>query len=240
MYPWLRRTRLWLKKHVRGYRFKRRWITARRWFFAGLLVWIPLAVTIWIVTLLIGFMDNTMLLVPESYRPAELLGFNIPGIGAVLALGVVMLTGMAVANIIGQRFVDRAERLLNRVPLVRHVYSSVKQVVQTFMARDSRSFRQAVLVEYPRLGLWSVAFVTADAPTQAGFEHQQDHWVTLFVPTAPNPTTGFVIIACEQELRPLDMSVDQAFRMVVSLGMVAPEVQAKAAPPGSVELRDGD
>jgi len=195
---------------------------ARRWFFAGLLVWIPLAVTIWIVSLLIGFMDKTMLLVPKDYRPAELLGFNIPGFGAVLALGIVMLTGMAVANIFGQRFLRGGEFLLNRIPLVRNIYSSVKQVVQTFMAKESRSFREAVLVEYPRRGLWSVAFVTADAPPQAT-EGEDEHWVTLFVPTAPNPTTGFVILAKESELRALDIRVDEAFRMVVSLGMVTPD-----------------
>ena len=199
----------------------RRFLTLRRWLIAGILVWAPLAVTFWVVNALISFMDRSMLLLPRAYRPEELLGFQIPGMGAFFAIVIVLFTGALVANILGRSLVHAWERLLNRIPLVSSIYSAVKQVVETFVSQDSRSFRQVVLVEYPRRNAWSIAFVSGE-PIGEVQDRTDEHLVTVFVPTAPNPTSGFVIMVPRSELIELNMTVEEGFRLVVSLGVVLP------------------
>ncbi|MGM0517023.1 MAG: DUF502 domain-containing protein [Pseudomonadota bacterium] len=193
----------------------------RRWLIAGILVWAPLAVTFWVVNALISFMDKSILLLPKAYRPEELIGFELPGMGAFFAVVIVLFTGALVANILGRSLIHGWERLLNRIPLVRSIYSAVKQVVETFVSQDSRSFREVVLVEYPRRNAWSIAFVSGE-PIGEVQDRIEGHLVTLFVPTAPNPTSGFVIMVPRSELVELNMTVEEGFRMVVSLGVVLP------------------
>lgn len=198
-----------------------RFVTLRRWLVAGILVWAPLAVTFWVVNALISFMDKSIVLLPSAYRPEALLGFEVPGMGAFFAIVIVLLTGALVANILGRSLIHAWERLLNRIPLVRSIYSAVKQVVETFVSQDSRSFREVVLVEYPRRKAWSIAFVSGE-PIGEVQDRTDEHLVTVFVPTAPNPTSGFVIMVPRSELIELNMTVEEGFRMVVSLGVVVP------------------
>jgi len=196
--------------------------TLRRWLVAGILVWAPLAITVWVINTLISFMDRSILLLPENFRPEHLFGFNIPGLGAVLAVIVVLLTGALVANILGRSLVSFGERILERIPLVRSIYSSVKQVIETFFSQDSRSFRKVLLVEYPRRDCWSIAFLSGD-PIGEVQNKTEKHVLTVFVPTAPNPTSGFVIMVPEDEVIELDMSIEEGFRMVISLGVIVPK-----------------
>ncbi|HQT42887.1 MAG TPA: DUF502 domain-containing protein [Halothiobacillus sp.] len=205
--------------------------TLRKWLVAGVLVWAPLAITFWVINAVVGFMDQTILLLPRAYRPETLLGFNIPGLGAVMAVIIVLVTGALVANFLGRKLISMGESVLSRIPLVRSVYSAVKQVIETFVSQDSRSFRNVVLVEYPRKDCWSLAFLAGD-PVVEVQEKTAQKLITVFVPTAPNPTSGFVIMVPEYELIELDMSVEEGFRMVISLGVVTPKsVPIKTASP---------
>ncbi|HSH84074.1 MAG TPA: DUF502 domain-containing protein [Guyparkeria sp.] len=198
-----------------------RFVILRRWLIAGILVWAPLVITFWVVNALVSFMDKSIVLLPAALRPEALLGFQIPGMGAILAVSVVLLTGALVANIIGRSLVNAWERLLNRIPLVRSIYSAVKQVIETFVSQDSRSFREVVLVEYPRREAWAIAFVAGESIGEVQ-DRTDKQLVTLFVPTAPNPTSGFVIMVPRSDLIELEMSVEDGFRMVISLGVVVP------------------
>lgn len=193
----------------------------RRWLIAGVLVWAPLLATVWVITMLVGFLDKSLLLLPREYRPEELLGFTVPGFGVLLAVVVVVVTGALAANFFGRRIVALGEAILQRIPLVSSIYSAVKQVIETFVSEDSRSFRKVLLIEYPRKGLWSLAFLSGE-PIGEIQERTQRKVLTVFVPTAPNPTSGFVIMVPEDEVIELDMSVEEGFRMVVSLGVVVP------------------
>lgn len=209
--------------------------TLRKWLVAGILVWAPLAITYWVINAVIGFMDKTILLLPPSYRPEAVFGFNIPGVGAVLAIIVVLLTGALVANFLGRKLIAMGESVLERIPLVRSVYSAVKQVIETFVSQDSRSFRKVVMVEYPRKNCWSLAFLAGD-PVGEVQDKTAQKVITVFVPTAPNPTSGFVIMVPEEEVISLDMSVEEGFRMVISLGVVTPKSQVAKPVPATPEL----
>ena len=209
--------------------------TLRKWLVAGILVWAPLAITYWVINAVIGFMDKTILLLPPSYRPEAVFGFNIPGFGAVLAIFVVLFTGALVANFLGRKLITMGESVLDRIPLVRSVYSAVKQVIETFVSQDSRSFRKVVLVEYPRKNCWSLAFLAGE-PVGEVQDKTAKKVLTVFVPTAPNPTSGFVIMVPEDEVIPLGMSVEEGFRMVISLGVVTPKSQVVKSAPATAEL----
>jgi uncharacterized membrane protein len=200
--------------------------TLRKWLMAGILVWAPLAITFWVINAVVGFMDQTLLLLPPNYRPEHLFGFNVPGLGAILAVFLVLLTGALVANFLGRKLVALGESVLHRIPLVRSVYSAVKQVIETFVSQDSRSFRKVVLVEYPRKDCWSLAFLAGD-PIGEVQEKTAQHLTTVFVPTAPNPTSGFVIMVPAHEIIELDMTIEEGFRMVISLGVVVPRGNKK-------------
>ena len=196
--------------------------TLRKYIIAGLLVWLPFAATIVIVKFLIDLMDKTVLLLPPEWQPANLLGFSIPGFGVIIALSILLLTGMLAANLFGRRFVEMWERILNRIPLVRSIYSSVKQISSTIFDPSGKSFRKVVLLEYPRKGLWSIGFLTNDS---MGDElcSVDDTLVSVFIPTTPNPTSGFIIMTRNDEITELNMNVEESFKFVISMGVIIPD-----------------
>ena len=200
--------------------------TFRRYLIAGLLVWLPLGVTVLVIRLLVGFMDRVLLLIPDKYNPDNLLGFHIPGLGLVLSIIVVMVTGVIVANLFGRRLVAAWESLLARIPLVRSIYSSVKQIAETLFSSEGKSFRKVLLIEYPRMGIWTLAFhtgaVVGEVQDKTGKEV-----INVFVPTTPNPTSGFFIMVPKEDVVELDMSVDEGLRLIMSLGVVVPGVKKK-------------
>ncbi len=200
----------------------------KKYFITGLLIWIPLALTLWVLDLILSTMDRTLLLLPPHWRPESWLGFSLPGAGLLLAALILLLTGMAAANIMGQRMVLWWEGLLSRIPIVRSIYSSVKQVSDTLLSPDGHSFRRAVLVEFPQRGQWTVAFVVG-SPTDRVAPHLRKDSLVVYVPTAPNPTSGYTLIVPPDEVRDLDMSVDDALKFVISLGVVGPEGATKEA-----------
>ena len=186
------------------------------------MIWLPFAATIVIVKFLIDLMDKTVLLLPPDWQPANLLGFSIPGFGVIIALSILLLTGMLAANLFGRRFVEMWERILNRIPLVRSIYSSVKQISSTIFDPSGKSFRKVVLLEYPRKGLWSIGFLTNDS---MGDElcSVDDTLVSVFIPTTPNPTSGFIIMTRKDEITELNMNVEEAFKFVISMGVIIPD-----------------
>jgi uncharacterized membrane protein len=198
----------------------RRW-SLRRYLVAGILVWLPIIATVWVVSFLVTLMDYTLLLLPERYQPQALTGFAIPGLGAVLAFVVLLATGLLVTNFVGRRLVSYSEDLLQRIPLVRSVYTGVKGFAETMFSRKGSAFRRVVMVEYPRLGVWSIGFVTADdiAEISAKTGEQQ---TCVYIPTAPNPTSGLIIMVPVHQVVPLSMSVDAAMKMIVTCGVVVP------------------
>jgi uncharacterized membrane protein len=212
--------------------------TLRRYLVAGLLIWVPLGVTLLVVRVLVAFMDQTLLLIPPPYRPENLFGFHIPGLGVLLAVILVLGTGMLVANLFGRRLVAFWERLLNRIPLVRSVYSGVKQVAETVLTEGNQSFKQVYLIEYPRRGIWSLCFQTATEIGELQSRTEKDV-VCVFVPTTPNPTSGFLVFAPKEDLQALDMSVDDGLKMIISLGVVVPQWRAGELPPVLAPRRAG-
>lgn len=210
--------------------------TLRRHLVAGLILWVPLLITFFIVRFLIRFVDRTLLLLPTAWRPETLLGFNIPGLGLILAFGILLLTGVLAANFAGRRLVDIGDRIVNRIPLVSGIYSGAKQVAETLFADSSTAFKRVLLVEYPRRGVWSMCFQTSDSVGEVQHRTTADV-VCVFVPTTPNPTSGFLLFVPREELVPLDMPVDEGLRMIISLGVAVPRwknpeaAKASIAPP---------
>ena len=209
----------------------------RHYLVTGVLVWVPLLATWWVASTLINLIDRILLVVPPEYRPSTLLGFNVPGLGVILALVVLFVTGLLLANFLGRQVVALWEAVLNRIPLVNSMYSGIKQLLETFLSHDSRSFRKVLLVEYPSKGLWTLAFLAGD-PVGEIQQKTASEVLTIYVPTAPNPTSGYVIFVAKDDAVELDMSVEDAMRMIVSLGMVVPasnkaEAVAKLAAPVS-------
>jgi len=193
----------------------------RRYLIAGLLVWVPLGVTFLIVKYLVDLLDQTLLLLPASYRPEVLLGTNIPGLGVILTFIVLMVTGVVAANLFGRTVVSLWEGLLARIPLVRSIYSAVKQVLSTLFSDTSKSFKEVVMVEYPRRGLWTLAFVTGQGWQPANNLLNED-LVNIYVPTTPNPTSGFFLMVPRKDIIPLQLTVDDGLKMILSLGLIEP------------------
>lgn len=196
----------------------------KRYLIAGLLVWVPVWVTLLVIHFIINLLDKTVGLLPEAYQPQNLLGFSIPGLGLLLSLAVVFGTGVFIVHFLGHKLVNAWEAILARIPLVRTIYSSVKQVVATVLSTGGDSFRKVLLVEYPRKGLWSIAFLTSHAWETLHKETGQE-MITVFIPTTPNPTSGFLIFVPKAEVRELDISVDEALKFVISLGVLEPAVK---------------
>jgi len=209
----------------------------KRYLIAGILIWLPLGVTVLVVRLFIDVMDRTLLLLPVNYRPEALLGLSIPGFGILLALVIILVTGVIAANLFGRRLVSLWEAFLSRIPLVRSVYSSVKQLAETVFSSNGQSFRKVLLLEYPRRGLWTLAFQTGTDVGEAQSRTGQDV-INVYVPTTPNPTSGFFLMVPREDVQVLDMSVDEGLKMIISMGVVVPE-QEKVAKDAEV-VASGD
>lgn len=193
----------------------------RKYIVTGLLIWVPLGITLWVLNFIIGTMDQSLRLLPVQAHPQTIFGRDIPGLGVVLTLLVVFLTGLLGHNLLGQRLVRFWEALLGRIPIVRSIYSSVKQVSDTILSPNGQAFRQAMLVQYPRQGVWTIAFQTG-TPADEVRRHIATDMVAVYVPTTPNPTSGFFLMFPRSEVIELSMSVDQALKYVVSMGVVSP------------------
>lgn len=194
----------------------------RRYLVTGLVIWVPIIVTVVVIRFLIDLTDRSLLLLPDEYHPSRLLGMDVPGLGILLTFILLLVTGLFAANFFGRRLVDLGEKIMARIPLIRSVYSGAKQVAETVFSERNNSFRQVLLVEYPRRGVWCLAFQTSREPGEVHARSGEDV-LCCFVPTTPNPTSGFIIFVPSDEAIRLDMSVDDALKMIISLGMVVPQ-----------------
>lgn len=195
--------------------------TLRRYLAAGIIIWVPLIVTVLVIRFLINLMDRSLLLLPPTYRPDALLGFHIPGLGVLLTIVVLLVTGTLGANLFGRRIVGFWESIMSRIPLVRSIYSGAKQVAETVLSDGSTSFKRVYLVQYPRKGVWSMCFQTSTNLEEIQGRTAEEV-ICVFVPTTPNPTSGFILFVPRSELIELDMSVDEGLKMIISLGVVVP------------------
>lgn len=201
----------------------------KRYLIAGVLVWLPLGVTVMVVKLFVDLTDQILVLLPPEYTPEVLLGFSVPGLGILLSIVIILGTGMVAANLFGRRLVALWEGVLARIPLVRSVYSGAKQVAETVFSSSGQSFRKVLLIEYPRRGLWTLAFMTG-RDTAEPHERIGEEVINVYVPTTPNPTSGFFLMIPGSEVTELDMSVDDALKMIISMGVVVPAKQQDTPP----------
>lgn len=195
--------------------------TLRRYLAAGIIIWVPLIVTVLVIRFLINLMDRSLLLLPPGYRPDALLGLHIPGLGVLLTIVVLLVTGTLGANLFGRRIVGFWESIMSRIPLVRSIYSGAKQVAETLLSDGSTSFKRVYLVQYPRKGVWSMCFQTSTNLEEIQGRTAEEV-ICVFVPTTPNPTSGFILFVPRSDLIELDMSVDEGLKMIISLGVVVP------------------
>lgn len=198
----------------------------RRYLIAGLLVWLPIWVTLLVLKFLADLFDKLFAFLPSAYRPDHVLGVHIPGLGILFALIIVTVTGMMLTNFLGHRLVEIWEKLISKIPLVSTIHHAVKQVAGSFLNASEESFRHVLLVEYPRKDMWSIAFQTSTGFHLAK-DAVEDELVTVFIPTTPNPTSGFLLLVPKKDTYQLDMSVDEALKMVISLGVVLPDLKAR-------------
>ncbi|CEK10721.1 DUF502 domain-containing protein [Legionella hackeliae] len=198
----------------------------RRYLFAGLVVWLPIVVTFIVLRFIVELLDKTMALLPNSYQPDTLLGFHIPGLGVILSLVIILTTGVVATNYFGQRLVSSGEKVLARIPLVRSIYNAAKQVINALFASNSQAFRKVLLIEYPRKGIWSLAFLTGSTDDTIISKHTGDEILSVFVPTTPNPTSGFLMMVSKKEATELSMTVDEALKFIISLGVMQPPTTA--------------
>ena len=207
----------------------------RNYMIGGLLIWIPIMITVWVVRFLSGILDTSLLLLPPSWRPEAVFGTYIPGLGIMLSLLILILTGLVMKNLFGVQIVAGLESLVRRIPVVGAIYSGAKTFSETVLTDKGRSFKQVVMVEFPRKGVYSIGFITSHELEEA--QHKTEQVVTcVFVPTTPNPTTGFIILVPREEVVYMDMTVDDAFKMLLTLGVVVPKwknkpVDGRLAPP---------
>jgi uncharacterized membrane protein len=197
----------------------------KKYLITGLLIWIPLVITIWVLKLVVDTLDQTLLLLPPQLHTENWLGVHVPGLGVLLTLVIVLLTGVLAANIIGERLVRLWNEILHRIPFVSSIYSSVKQVSDTLFSSSGEAFRKALLVQWPREGMWTIAFLTG-TPGGDVVNHLRGDYVSVYVPTTPNPTGGYFVIMARSDVIELDMSVDQALKYIISMGVVAPPPSA--------------
>lgn len=194
----------------------------RKYFITGLLILVPLAITAWVLNLVISTMDQSLLFVPERWQPRTLFGFDIPGLGTMLTILIVFVTGLLTSNLVGNYVVRMWEKVMQRIPVVNSLYSSVKQVSDTLFSSSGNAFRKAVLIPYPHQNSWTIAFLTG-VPGGDVKNHLVGDYVSVYVPTTPNPTSGFFLMLARSDVVELDMSVDAALKYIVSMGVVAPE-----------------
>ena len=201
----------------------------RRYLVTGLVLWVPLGITIWVLALIVATLDQTLLLIPQRYRPEAVLGFTIPGLGVVLTFVILLVTGVLTRNFVGQRLVKGWDGILRRIPFVKSIYSGVKQVSDTLFSDTGQAFRKALLIEFPGPGSYTIAFMTG-TPSGEIVERLPGDLVSVYVPTTPNPTSGYFLLLPKQKTQELDMSVDEALKYIVSMGVVGPGNQI---PPGA-------
>jgi len=201
--------------------------TLRKYLIAGILVWAPLGAALFFLKFMVDLFDQSILLLPASLRPEQLLGFEIPGLGVILSLLVLLLTGLVISNVVGRWVLSEGESILERVPFVRTIYKAVKQILTNVLGEGGQAFRKVCLIEYPRMGAWTLCFQTGVAPAAAQ-SLAEGELVTLFVPTTPNPTSGFVIFLPRGSAIELDMKVEDALQIIMSLGATVPATEAAA------------
>jgi uncharacterized membrane protein len=194
----------------------------KKYFITGLLIWIPLVITVWVLKVIVDVLDQSLLLLPTAWHPDHWLGVHIPGLGAVLTVLIVFLTGVFATNFFGAQLVELWHEILHRIPVVNSIYSSVKQISDTLFSSSGQAFRKALLVQWPQEGMWTIAFLTG-TPGGGVAHHLPPDSVAVYVPTTPNPTGGYFVIIARKNVIELDMSVDQALKYIISMGVVPPQ-----------------
>jgi uncharacterized membrane protein len=197
----------------------------RKWLLAGLLVIVPVAITIWVLQWIIGTLDQTLLILPDAWQPDKLIGVHVPGFGVLLTLAILLLVGAVASNFLGKKLVRLGDQVVSRIPVVRSIYSSVKQVSDTLFSESGNAFRTAVLVQWPRPDVWTIGFVTG-TPGGDVSNYLVGDYVSVYVPTTPNPTGGYFVMLRRSDCIELKMSVDEALKYVVSMGVVVPAAPA--------------
>ena len=193
----------------------------KKYLITGLLIWIPLVITLWVLKLVVGVLDQTLLLLPPEFRTENWLGLHVPGMGAVMTLVIVFLTGLFATNLLGARLVQWWHLIVHRIPVVNSIYSSVKQISDTLFSSSGQAFRKTLLVRWPHDGMWTIAFLTG-VPGGDLANHLKGDYVSVYVPTTPNPTGGYFVVVARKDVIELDMSVDEALKYIISMGVVPP------------------
>lgn len=208
--------------HTNGFSISK---AIKRYLITGILVWLPITVTIWILTSIITSADKLVRMIPAKWQPEQYLGLTFPGLGVILAVVVLFCTGIFAANVIGRKIIEGWDSLMGRIPVVKSIYSSVKKVSESLLSDNSRSFKTPVLVPFPQPNIWTIAFVSGSIPHRVLQDLPSQDYTPVYVPTTPNPTGGYYILVKNSDIRPLNMSVDDALKYVISLGMVMPDEQ---------------
>ena len=193
----------------------------KKYLITGLLIWIPIVITIWVLKLIVDALDQTLLLLPKEFQTENWLGLHVPGMGVVMTLVIVLLTGLFATNLLGARLVHLWHDILHRIPVVNSIYSSVKQISDTLFSSSGQAFRKALLVQWPHQGMWTIAFLTG-RPGSDVASHLEGEHLSVYVPTTPNPTGGYFVIVARKDVIELDMSVDAALKYIISMGVVPP------------------
>jgi uncharacterized membrane protein len=194
----------------------------KKYFITGLIIWIPLVITLWVLKFIFDVLDQSLLLLPVGFQTESWLGVHIPGLGAILTVVIVFATGILATNFFGARLVELWNHVLNRIPVVNSIYSSVKQISDTLFSSSGQAFRKALLVQWPHPGTWTIAFMTG-TPGGEVLKHVPPDCVSVYVPTTPNPTGGYFVIVQRKDVIELDMTVDQALKYVISMGVAPPQ-----------------
>ena len=200
----------------------------KKYLITGLLIWIPIVITLWVLKLIVDVLDQTLLLLPLEFRTENWLGLHVPGMGVVMTLVIVFLTGLLTTNLIGARLVQFWHDVLHRIPVVNSIYSRVKQISDTLFSSSGQAFRKALLVQWPREGMWTIAFLTG-RPGGDVANHLRGDYLSVYVPTTPNPTGGYFVIVARKDVIELDMSVDEALKYIISMGVVPPNGKARGS-----------
>ena len=193
----------------------------KKYLITGLLIWIPLVITLWVLKFIVDALDQTLLLLPPEFRTENWLGLHVPGMGAVMTLVIVFLTGLLTTNLVGARLVNYWHEVLHRIPVVNSIYSSVKQISDTLFSSSGQAFRKALLVRWPHEGMWTIAFLTGKPGAEVA-SHLQGDYISVYVPTTPNPTGGYFVVVARKDVIELEMSVDDALKYIISMGVVPP------------------
>lgn len=203
----------------------------KKYMITGILIWLPIMVTIWVISYIVGTADKIMTILPMHWQPKILFGFQVPGLGLLIAIIVLFLTGLFAANIIGRKIIAAGDLLLSRIPVVKSIYLGVKKVSESLLSDSRQSFTTPVLVPFPQPNIWTIGFVSGHIPDNiasilprhAGDDKDTDNYIAVYVPTTPNPTGGYYVMVHQSDVREIDMSVDDALKYVISMGMVQPE-----------------